>query len=293
MDIMTAKHDVLAKLRREIVRDDALFGDFCVDEERPAIEIGSVHHLVKLVNGAPLQRPAWYYDVGVQGNGLVDITSHMVDQVQWLLDEDDKLYDFDTDVELKRAVIYDTEVPLSLFRDSTGADSFPESLVHLLRPSVLEGSGPLWAGGGVQVLPLAANGVLEYSIRGVTAKHSAEWRPREPAGGSDLHSATLRGAHCEIRVSNENSTGQTRLTLHPAASVDATEFGERLATAVARWNAQPQFKGVEALPLPPTDDGSGGAGTGWLLTTPAEIATTHGRSGSLPYTSGRALAPSP
>ena len=73
MDIMTTKHDVVAKLRREIVRDDSLFGCFRADDDLPSIEIGSVHHLAKLVNGSPLQRPTWYYNVGVQGNGLVDV----------------------------------------------------------------------------------------------------------------------------------------------------------------------------------------------------------------------------
>ena len=73
----------------------------------------------------------------------------MVDQVQWLL-EDERLYDFDTDVKLERAATYDTEVPVVLFSDSTGADAFPAS-------SDPEGSGPLWAGGkGCTVLPLAA-----------------------------------------------------------------------------------------------------------------------------------------
>jgi hypothetical protein len=80
----------------------------------------------------------------------------MVDQVQWLL-EDEQLYNFDTDVKLERAATYDTEVPLVLFSDSTGADAFPASLAQLLRPSDPEGSGPLWAGGkGCTVLPLAA-----------------------------------------------------------------------------------------------------------------------------------------
>ena len=72
MDIMTNKHDVVARLRQEIVNDPALFGTFRTDAAEPCVEIGSVHHLAKIVNGAPLVRPEWYYDVGVQGNGLVD-----------------------------------------------------------------------------------------------------------------------------------------------------------------------------------------------------------------------------
>ena len=38
----------------------------------------------KVVNGAPLRRPPWYYDVGVQGDGLVDVHSHLVDQARLL-----------------------------------------------------------------------------------------------------------------------------------------------------------------------------------------------------------------
>jgi hypothetical protein len=82
MDMMTNKHSVIAKLRKDIVNDSALFGTFKATEDgTPSIEMSSVHHLAKIVNGSLLQRPSWYYDTNVQGNGLVDITSHMIDQV--------------------------------------------------------------------------------------------------------------------------------------------------------------------------------------------------------------------
>ena len=272
MDIMTNKHDVIAKIRREIVNDPALFGGFRTDGDLPCVEIGSVHHLMKLVNGAPLRRPAWYYDVGVQGNGLVDITSHMVDQVQWLLAEHTaEDYDFGTDCVLTSAATTDTEVPIELFCDSTGLAAFPEFLEGLLRESELEGSGPLWAGGGgVTVLPLAANGALEYKLRGVSVRHTAEWRPREPAGGGDLHSATLRGMGCEVTVRCDDSTGyKQELLLTPASTdgpaVDA--FGASVVAAIARWNNLPQFKGVSASHVPEKG--------GWVIDVPAEIAPTH------------------
>ena len=43
----------------------------------------SVHYFSKLVSGAPLKRPAWFFDTAQQGEGLVDITTHLVDLVQW------------------------------------------------------------------------------------------------------------------------------------------------------------------------------------------------------------------
>ena len=43
----------------------------------------SVHHLFKLVDNKPLTRPVWYLDVNQQGEGIVDVTTHLVDLVQW------------------------------------------------------------------------------------------------------------------------------------------------------------------------------------------------------------------
>lgn len=284
MDIMTNKHDTIARLRREIVHDPTLFGAFQIDGDLPCVEIGSVHHLAKLVNGAPLQRPAWYYDVTVQGNGLVDITAHMVDQMQWLLagsgsgggHETGAGFDYATDCELLAASTYDTEVPLALFSDSTGMEAFPELLSGLLRESDPEGSGPLWAGGGGEtVLPLAANGKLHYKLRGVSVLHTAEWRPREPEGGGDLHTATLRGSVCEIAMRADEETGyKPELLLRPTATTEEGRamFGEALQAAVARWSASPQFRGVSASWR---DQNATSAAGGWVIDVPKEICPTH------------------
>jgi hypothetical protein len=290
MDIMTNKHDTIARLRREIVHDPTLFGAFQTDGDLPCVEIGSVHHLAKLVNGAPLQRPAWYYDVTVQGNGLVDITAHMVDQVQWLLAGSDGgggggggNFDYATDCELLAASTSDTEVPLALFSDSTGMEAFPEFLSGLLRESDPEGSGPLWAGGGGEtVLPLAANGALHYKLRGVSVLHTAEWRPREPEGGGDLHTATLRGSLCEIAMRADEETGyKPELLLRPTSSTEEGQaaFGEALQAAVARWSASPQFRGVSARrreeDTASAAGGGGGGGGGWVIDVPKDISPTH------------------
>ena len=88
------------------------------------------------------------------------------------------------------------------------------------------------------MLPLAANGVLEYFLRGVSVAHSAEWRLYGPQGGGDLHFATLRGNHSEIRARvgcgpETPETGyRTRLTLHLASSVDLMEFEKSLAVSM-------------------------------------------------------------
>ena len=82
MEIMTGRHDVAARLLKRVVDAPQVFGVFRTGG--PAIEAASVHHLEKLVDGAPLRRPWWYFDVRIQGNGVVDIPTHQVDQSQWL-----------------------------------------------------------------------------------------------------------------------------------------------------------------------------------------------------------------
>ena len=51
--------------------------------EEPAVTKVSVHHFSKIVSGSPLIRPAWFFDVRQQGEGIVDVTTHLVDLVQW------------------------------------------------------------------------------------------------------------------------------------------------------------------------------------------------------------------
>ena len=51
----------------------------------PAIEMESVHHILKLVAGAPNLRPAWFFDTEEQGEALADVATHLVDLVPWML----------------------------------------------------------------------------------------------------------------------------------------------------------------------------------------------------------------
>ena len=180
---MTERHDVMAGLRQRICADDAILGGFATAHpDGAAIEIGSKHHLFKRVNGAPLRRPAWYYDVRVQGNGLVDIQSHMVDQMQWLVGGQANC-DFEADVAVLTAERSGTDVDGALFKDSTGHDRFPAVLDSVVTDGVLD---------------LQCNSLINYSLRGVPVQQRAEWGQREPEGSGDIHAARIRGQQAEL-----------------------------------------------------------------------------------------------
>ena len=83
MDIMTERHEVATRLQLALATQPRVFGRLRDDGGRPAISIESVHHLYKIVNGAPLVRPSWVFDVAIQGEGITDVTTHLVDLAQW------------------------------------------------------------------------------------------------------------------------------------------------------------------------------------------------------------------
>src|SRR5690606_36103306 len=83
-DIMTERFEITSILQRELSRRPELFGTLLKGTPaEPAIRKESVHHFSKVVAGSPLKRPRWFFDVRQQGEGLVDVTTHLVDLVQW------------------------------------------------------------------------------------------------------------------------------------------------------------------------------------------------------------------
>ena len=245
MDIMTERHEILARLRRRVVASPRVFGEFVRDSERPAIEIASVHHLYKVVNGQPLQRPWWYYDAGIQGDGLVDIQSHLTDQVQWMVLGDEP-GDYDRDIELRAARRWTTPVALDLYRESTGQPEFPDAL-----------SG--YISGGVLALP--CNGEIEYSLKGVRVRQRAEWGQREPPGSTDLQPCLVRGTRCDFRVRHGPETGYVaKMYLEPVPGVD---IDAALSDAIADW--QEDFPGL----------GSTSTDNGFEIVIPEALRSTH------------------
>ena len=230
MDIMPDRHEFLARVRKQVVSSEELFGEFVTDDAQgPAIELSSTHHLYKIVNGRPLRRPAWYYDVRIQGDGVVDGHSHLTDQAQWLVGAT-HVYDFDKDVRINDVRRWATLVPLELFQDSTGLTTWPD----LLRPQVRD-----------DVLHYACNAELRYELCGINVRQFSDWGQREPAGGGDLHGAVIRGSRAVLSVEHGAHTAYVpQVYLHPR---DGVSLHAVLDTALQDW--QPMFPGlaVEAV----------------------------------------------
>src|SRR6185369_5805945 len=81
-DMMTGRHNTLVRLLQALRSDPEVFGDPVPGTKgEPGVLLGGVHYLRKLVAGLPNLRPAWYFDVTEQGEGLADTGVHLVDRV--------------------------------------------------------------------------------------------------------------------------------------------------------------------------------------------------------------------
>ena len=183
-DIMTERYEVTTILQKLLSENPKVFGTLTTgSKEEPAVTKVSVHHFSKIVSGSPLLRPAWFFDVQQQGEGIVDVTTHLVDLVQWECFPDQILNP--TDVSVVDARRWPTFITKQEFKGVTGFDEFPD----YLQKDVEDGK-----------LNVFSNGEMVYQIKGVFAKVSVEWKYQAPPGGGDTHYSVMHGTKCDLII---------------------------------------------------------------------------------------------
>jgi predicted dehydrogenase len=251
VEMMTGRHEITARLAERLVRETPVFGGFAdAGADEPGIEITSVHHLEKTVDGRPLRRPPWYFDVRVQGDGIADIPTHMVDQAQRLVraaapdpaDPGPRL-------ELLAARTWSTPVPRALFARVTGLPEFPPELAAVVAGSELAYRG---------------NAALAFRAGPVRVALDTRWDLSVPPGGGDTHRSVLRGTRSVVRVEQGPATGfHRRLSVEPRGEPARVEAA--LTRALAAW--QSTHPGLSLAP-----------GTaGWEIRVPPALDPGHER----------------
>ena len=185
-DIMTERYEVTSELQRELVNTPDVFGEpLNGTPETPGVTARSIHHVMKVVAGVPLRRPAWFFDIAEYGEGLADVGTHVVDLVQWTL-LPDQLVDYRKDIQ----VLEGRHSPLTLSREQfeqvTGDPDFPPALASHVHDGRLE---------------YFCNNTVHYTLRGMHVKLEILWNWEAPPGAGDAYEATFRGtkARAEIR----------------------------------------------------------------------------------------------
>ena len=183
-DIMTERYEVTTILQKFLSQNAKVFGTLTPGtKEEPAVSKISVHNFSKIVSGSPLLRPAWFFDVLQQGEGIVDVTTHLVDLVQWECFPEQILNP--SDIAMVSAKRWPTSISKEEFKGVTGFEDFP----GYLQKDVKEGK-----------LNVFSNGEMVYQIKGIFAKVSVEWRYQSPTGGGDTHYSVMHGTKCDLII---------------------------------------------------------------------------------------------
>lgn len=248
-DIMTERYEVTSRVQRILSQNSDLFGTLIEgDTENPAIIKQSIHHLYKIVSGAPLRRPEWYFDVEQQGEGIVDVTTHLVDLSLWGTFPNQPIY-HDEDIELLNARRWPTMLTAQQFENITGASEFPDYLQNQLD----NGS-----------LPYYSNGEIDFTIRGHHVNVSVEWAYQAPPGGNDSHYSLMRGTLADLVIrQGQDQNFQSTLFIEPVENSDREELENALSIAVEQL--QEEFPGTT---YQTTDNG-------WQLAIPSELYLGH------------------
>lgn len=185
-DIMTERYEITTMLQRAFSQQPDLFGTLEKGTPgNPAVTKESVHHFYKNVSGSVLQRPAWFMDVAQQGEGIVDVTTHLVDLVQWECFPEQTIA-YQKDIRLTSARRWTTDMSLSQFKAITKQNTFPE----YLKKDVVKDS----------ILRVYSNGEINYQLKGVHAKVSVTWAYKAPEGAGDTHYSIMRGTQANLII---------------------------------------------------------------------------------------------
>lgn len=226
-DIMTGRYEITNILQKEISQLPDIFGGLQNGTlENPTVFSQSVHYFFKEVSGSPLIRPDWYYDVIQEGEGIVDVTTHMVDLIQWKCFPEERL-NYKRDIQMLTAKRWATVITSSQFRQSTGKE-YPDFLKKDLKDSLLN---------------VYANGEMNYTIKGVHAKISVEWKFQAPDGSGDTYFSIMRGKKANLVIrQGEKQNYKPVLYIEPANKNSENEWNQSLQKELGK--IQHKYPGV-------------------------------------------------
>lgn len=231
-DIMTERYEITAMLQKELSQLPEVFGQLQPGSEQdPSIVKESVHHFSKIVSGSPLKRPGWFFDTTQQGEGIVDVTTHLVDLSMWEAFPG-RAIDYDRDVKLLSAYRWPTLITKEQYQKVTQLPDFPDYL-----KSSINRDGNL---------ECVSNGQINYTLDGIHTRVSVTWAFEPPAGGGDTHYSIMKGTKANVIIlQGAEQNYKPALYVEPAQGVSPDQLNSALFGSIIKL--QTKYPGVMAL----------------------------------------------
>lgn len=226
-DMMTERYDIHNIIEKELINDSEFFGELQTGTpENPAVYMESVHHFYKEVSGAPLIRPEWYYDVEQQGEGIADVTTHLIDQLFWKCFPDMSV-SFNQDIDKISSTHWATEITLPQFMKSTGAKAFPDYLQKDIDNDILN---------------VYANGTVNFEVDGHNAGLKVLWNWQAPEGSGDTFMSVIKGTKSILKTEQGKAQGFVKnLYVQQSEDIAGDVFEENLKKTITRLQANYPF----------------------------------------------------
>lgn len=246
-DVMTERYEITTMLQRAFSLQPELFGTLEKGTpEDPSVTKISVHHFYKYVSGSVLTRPSWFFDAKQQGSGIVDVTTHLVDLIQWECFPE-QIINYKKNVSILNARTWTTPVSAKDFTTVT-KENVPDYLKAISD-----------AEGNIQV---NCNGEFNYRINGVHAKVSVVWNYKAPEGTGDTHYSLMRGSLASLII-RQGKEEQYKPTLYIEPKSNDAKAAQTVATALEQVSKQ--FPGI----------GLQKTAKGWTVTVPEKYNNGH------------------
>jgi len=229
-DIMTERYEISSILQKELAGNPEVFGILQKGSlENPAVVKESVHHFFKYVAGNKIKRPPWYFDTTQQGEGMVDVSTHLVDLVMWACFPEEPI-DYKQDIKVIQSYRWPTMVAQEQFSAVTRLPDFPDYLKTKLNDQ--------------GILPCYSNGEINFTLKGIHAKTVVIWNYQAPEGAKDTHYSIMRGSKANVIIKQgEEQNYIPELYVQAVPGGDAAALGQALAKAIA--GLQSAYPGVE------------------------------------------------
>ena len=220
-DIMTERFEITSQLQRALSMDSSIFGKLEQGSTTdPSVIKESVHHFYKFVSGSVLTRPNWYFDDKQQGAGIVDVTTHLVDLIQWS-SFPEKSIDYKKDIQILNAREWSTVLTQDEFKAVTKSEVVPSFLNKSIDQQ-----------GNIQV---NSNGEFTFSINGTHAKVAVTWNYKAPDGTGDTHYSLMRGTKSALII-RQGAVEKYKPTLYIQQRDQDPSFETKLNVAISKIN---------------------------------------------------------
>jgi predicted dehydrogenase len=193
-----------------------------------------------------LTRPSWFFDDKQQGAGIVDVTTHLVDLIQWECFPG-QIIDYKKNVRMLNAKSWTTPVSAADFTVVT-KEAVPDYLKAISD-----------AKGDIQV---NCNGEFTYNINGVHAKVSVIWNYKAPEGTGDTHYSLMRGTKAALII-KQGKEENFKPTLYIEQRQKDAAFEDKLKASIQKISQT--FPGISLVKI----------NNGWTISVPEKYNDGH------------------